>query len=149
MLVPKANGNCLDPARPNKGQVKHIQWYPKMNDIVPRLAGTKYLKVIEVSLRYNNLKYNDRSSCLTTFSCLFGRYGNMTTIWSSTTGDMFQKKMDELFSGMANSYVIADDILIAGFGKHFREHNKILEKVLGICRQWNLKLNKINVYFVV
>ena len=37
---------------------------------------------------------------------------------------------------------IADDILIAGFDKHGRDHNTIMEEILWICKQSNLKLNK-------
>ena len=31
-------------------------------------------------------------------------------------GDMFKRKINELFSGMSNVFSIADDILITGFG---------------------------------
>ena len=34
-------------------------------------------------------------------------------------GDIFQKKIYELFSGMMNIFGIVDDILIAVFEKHF------------------------------
>ena len=57
-------------------------------------------------------------------------------------GDMFQKKIDELFSGMPNVFGIADDILIAGFNELGRDHDAILDKVLSICRQETLKLNE-------
>ena len=55
---------------------------------------------------------------------------------------MFQKKIDELFSGMPNGFDIADNMLIAGFDKHGRDHDEILEKVLLIFTQSYLKLNK-------
>ena len=38
-------------------------------------------------------------------------------------GDMFQKKIDELFNGMPNVFGIADDILIAGFDELGKDHN--------------------------
>ena len=44
--------------------------------------------------------------------------------------DMFQKKMDELFSGMLNVFGISDDTLIAGFNEQGKDHNEILDKVL-------------------
>ena len=55
---------------------------------------------------------------------------------------MFQKKKNELYSGMPNFFGIADNILIAGFKKQGRDHNVTLDKVLRICRQANLKFNK-------
>ena len=60
---------------------------------------------------------------------------------------MFQKKIDELFSGMPNVFSIADDILIACFKEQGRHHYATLDKVLGICRQTNLKLNKAKCLF--
>ena len=55
---------------------------------------------------------------------------------------MFQKEIDEFFSGMPNVFNIADDILITGFDKQDRVNNATFDKVLRICRQENLKANK-------
>ena len=55
---------------------------------------------------------------------------------------MFQKKTDELFSGMPNVLGIADDILIAGFDKQGKDNDEPLDKVFDVCRQTSLKLNK-------
>ena len=45
-------------------------------------------------------------------------------------------------SGMPNVGGIADGILIAGFHVLGRDHDGTLDKVLRICSQANLKLNK-------
>ena len=37
-------------------------------------------------------------------------------------GDMFQKKIDKLFSGMLNVFSIANDILISGFSEQGTDH---------------------------
>ena len=55
---------------------------------------------------------------------------------------MFQKKIDELFSGMQNVFSTADGIFIAGFNKQGKDHNETLDKVLRVCRKANMKLNK-------
>ena len=57
-------------------------------------------------------------------------------------GDMFQKKVNEIFSGMPNAFSIADGILIAGFDEQGKYQNETLEKILWVCRQANIKLNK-------
>ena len=44
---------------------------PTLNDILPRLAGIRYLTLIETSSGYHNLKPDQESSYLTTFSCPF------------------------------------------------------------------------------
>ena len=43
---------------------------------------------------------------------------------------------------MSNVFAIADDILITGFGERDKDHVETLEKVLQVCSQVNLKLNK-------
>ena len=62
-------------------------------------------------------------------------------------GNMFQKKIDELFSTMPNVFSIAGDLLIAGSDEQGRDHNEMLEKVRWICRQSNQELNKDIVLF--
>ena len=56
--------------------------------------------------------------------------------------DMFQENIDELCSGMPNVFSIADDILIAGFDELGRNHNATLDRMLRICREAYLNLNK-------
>ena len=56
-------------------------------------------------------------------------------------GDMCQKKIS-YSQGLSNLFGIADDILIAGFIDMGRDHDATLTKVLTICRQANLRLNK-------
>ena len=74
--------------------------------------------------------------------------GTDTPFRAAPAGDMFQKKIDELFSNMPNVFGIAYGILIAGFDEQVRtNHNKTLEKVLHVCRQVNLNLNKDNCHF--
>ena len=45
-------------------------------------------------------------------------------------GDMFQKKIDELFSGMPKVLSIVDDILIVGFDELGSDHNVSFDKML-------------------
>ena len=70
VLVLKGNGKvwlCLDPARLNEVLIRLVHKGPTLNDIQPRLAGIKFLTVIDASLVYHNLKLNEQSSYLTTF----------------------------------------------------------------------------------
>ena len=98
------------------------------NDILPRLAGMTYLTLIDASSGYHNL--DKWSSYLTTFSCPVSRYRYIRLPFrGALTEDMFQKKIDELFSGMPNVFSIADDILIAGLNGQGKDHDKTLEKV--------------------
>ena len=77
-------------------------------------TGIRNLTLVDASLAYHNVKLDEQSSYLTTFSCQFGRY---RYIWLPSgvapAGDMLQK-IDELFCGISNVFGIADDILITG-----------------------------------
>ena len=45
-------------------------------------------------------------------------------------GDLFQKKIEELFSGMPNVLGIVDNISITGFDDQGKDHYEMLGKVL-------------------
>ena len=55
--------------------------------------------------------------------------------------NMFQRKINELFSDICNVFGIAD-ILIKGCDADGMDHDESLEQVLQRCRQANLELNK-------
>ena len=104
VLVSTANGKeqlCLDPARLNKVFIRPVHRASTLNDILPRLAGVKCITVIGASSGIYNLTLHEASSYSATFSCSFGRY---RYIWLSfevaQVGDMLQKKIDKLLTGI-------------------------------------------------
>ena len=50
--------------------------------------------------------------------------------------------------GMPSVFSIGDDILIEGYNEQARNHDAMLENVLRICRQENVKLNKDKCLFM-
>ena len=131
----------------NKVLIRTEYRSPTLNDILLRVAGVTYPKLIDASPEYHNLNLNKRSSYITTFSCLFGRYRCIRLPFGvAPVGNIFQKKIDVIFT-MPNVFHISDDILIAGFDKQSKDHGETLNKVLRICRQANLKLNKDDCLF--
>ena len=108
-----------------------------------RLAGVTYLTLIDASSGYHNLKLDEKSSYLSTFSCSSGRYRYIRLLFvTAKAGNMFQKNTEDLLSGKPNVFGIADDFLIAGFDKEGKDHDDIWDNVLQVYRQANLKLNK-------
>ena len=104
MVVPEPN-------QTNKVLIIPAHRGPTLNDTLLRLAGVKYLTLIDACSGYHNLQLDERSSCLTTFSCLFGRYRYSGLPFRvAPVGDMFWKKTDELFGSMPNIFGIANDI---------------------------------------
>ena len=45
-------------------------------------------------------------------------------------GNMFQCKIDEIFSDMLNVFGIADDILVIGYDKNGEDHDAAVHNVL-------------------
>ena len=75
------------------------------------------------------LKLDKRLSYLLMFSCPFGRYRySRLPFGAAPVGNIFQKKIHNLFTGMPNAFIIAHDILIAGFDELGKDHNVTLDK---------------------
>ena len=104
VLVPKANGKvrlCLDLARLNQALIRPMHRGPTLNGILNRLNNVKYMSIINVSSGYHNLQLDTKSSYLTTFTCPFGRYQYKCLPFRAVpAGNMFQCKIDEIFSDM-------------------------------------------------
>ena len=64
----------LDPSRLNQALIRPVQSGLVINDIFPKNTNVHHLTLIDTSLEYHNLKLGNKSSCLTTFACQFGRY---------------------------------------------------------------------------
>ena len=65
----------LDLTRLNQVLIRPVQRGPNINDILPRLKGVKYLTLIEESSNYHNLKLDEQSFYLASFSCPFAGTG--------------------------------------------------------------------------
>ena len=150
VLVPKVTGTvrlCLDTAWLNKMLIRLVHRGPTLNDILPRL-NAKYLSLIDVNSGYHNLKLDERSSYLMTFRCQFGRYRyKQLPFGAALTGNMFQSKGDKIFKELLIVFGIADDILVVRYENDGKDHDDILWRVLQICKQVNLKLNKDKCHF--
>ena len=64
VLVQNANGKvwlCLDTTRFYKALIRPIHRGPTLNDILPRLAGFKFITLIHTNSGYHNLKLDKQS----------------------------------------------------------------------------------------
>ena len=151
VLVPKDNGKvrlCLDLACLTQALIRPVHRGPTLNDILPKLNNVKYLSFIDASTGYHILKLDKKSSYLTMFACQFGRYGyKCLPFGAASAGNMFQRKIDEIFNDMQNVFGLTDNILVAGYEGDGRDHDKTVQRVLQRCKQINLKLNKDKCHF--
>ena len=120
---------CLGPVQLSKALITPIHRSPTLNGILPKLTGVKYLMLIDASSGYHNLKLDEKLSYLRTLPCSFGRYGYIRMPFGATPGgDMFQRRIDELFNDIPYVFGIADDFLIARFDADGRNHDVSLEQ---------------------
>ena len=106
------------------------------------------MSIINASSGYHNLKLDMQSSYSTTFSCLFGRYHYNCLLFEAVlAGNMFQRKIDEIFNDIPNVFGIADDILVIGYDRDGAVHDEAVYSVLEWCQDVNLKLNKDKWHF--
>ena len=95
--------------------IKLVHRGPTLNNIFQKLNNVKFLFLMDASSGYHNLRFDERSSYVTTFACQFGKYRyKRQPFGAAPTGDMFQEKIDEIFKKLPNVFGIADDILVVG-----------------------------------
>ena len=112
---------------------------PKLNNILPRLADMKYLPLIDVSSGYHNLKLDGKSSV---FLSIWQALIHTTTIWTSPS---------RRYAPEENRWIIQQHAKCIWFcWWHFhcrfwwtgKDHDEMLEKLLWVHKQVNLKLDK-------
>ena len=82
---------CLDP-KDLKKAIKRNQWYARtLDDILPELAQSKYFTVKDATSRFWHILLDFRSSLLTTFNTLWGKYRWLRMPFGlEVSGDVFQ-----------------------------------------------------------
>ena len=134
IIVPKPNITmclCPGPARLNQVLIWPAYRGPTLNHILPKLTNACYMTIIDASSGYHNLKHDKKSSLLTTFLCQLGRY-RLTRLpfGVAPAGDMFQRKIKEIFKSLLNVFGIAGGILIIGYD--CRDHDRTPRHVMQI-----------------
>ena len=117
--------------RLNEALITPVHRGPTLNDSLPKLNNAQFLSLIDAGSGYHKLKLNERSSYLKTFACQFGRYRYKTLQFGAChTGDMFQRKLEEIFKDLPNVFGIVDDILVVGMVEmimmtHYEEYTQM------------------------
>lgn len=93
------------------------------------------------------MELTEQSSKMTTFWTPFGRYRFVRMPFGIAPAmEIYQRRMNELVSGLEGVEIMADDILVYGKGENneqaLEDHNKNLENLLIRVKESNLTLNK-------
>ena len=107
-----------------------------LNNTLPKLNNVQYMSITDVSSGHYNLKLDEKSPYLTTFACPFGRYWyKHLPFGAAPAGNMFQHKIDKIFSDMPSMFGIADDMLVIRYNKDEVDHDAAVHKVLQQCKK--------------
>ncbi|XP_028415850.1 uncharacterized protein K02A2.6-like [Dendronephthya gigantea] len=138
----KKNGTiriCLDPRDLNKALRRSHHPMRNVESVAARMAGATVFSTLDAKTGFWQLKLDEQSSILTTFSTPFGRYRYLRMPFGiNTASEVYQRTIEQLFTGYPCE-IIVDDILV--WGRDDAEHDSNLEKVMQRAREINLKLS--------
>ena len=144
VCVTKSNGDlriCLDPKDLNRAIKRPHHFTPTLDDVLSKLNGASWFSILDARSGYWNIKLDQQSSLYTTFNSPYGRYRFLRLPFGLVCAqDIFQRKVDETFSGLAGVAGIADEIIV--YGRDRINHDKNLDSVMQRARQTGLKFNQ-------
>lgn len=144
VIIEKPNKSlrlCLDPQALNKCIKREFYEIPSIEDITSKLSGKQYFSVLDFKDGFYQIKLEEESSKLTTFSTPFGYYKFLRLPFGlSLAPEYFQKINYKNFGDIKNTIIYFDDLLIAT--DSLEEHDKTLKKVIERAREKGIKFNK-------
>lgn len=132
VTIIKPNGKiriCIDPRDLNKA-VKR-EYYPMrtIDEIITRMPNASVFSVLDASSGFWQVQLDHESTKLCAFNTPFGRYMfKRLPFGLSSSQDIFQKIMSEMFEDIPGVEVVVDDLLI--WGENREEHDERLIQVL-------------------
>ena len=137
---------CLDPKYLNKA-IKRNQWYARtLDDILSELAQSKYHTVKDATSRFWHMLLDFRSSLLTTFNTLWGKYRWLRMPFGlKVSGDVFQESLDRVLRLVPGVLGIADDIMLHGATENTHDGEVLIK--CETARLNNLSLNSKKMQF--
>ena len=131
---------CLNPTQLNKFIVCPHHDTKLVEDLLPKLSDAKVFSIVDACLLFFIVTLSKKSSCLTTFTTVFGRYRYVRfSSGASLSSDCFQYKMDQTFGPIKQCCGIAADLIIYGYT--LEDHDRVLFIVLDTAKQVDLKFN--------
>ena len=144
VTIIKPNGKlriCIDPRDLNKAVKRDYYPMTTIDEIVTRMPNAKVFSVLDARSGFWQVKLDTPSARLCTFNTPFGRYMfKRLPFGLSSSQDVFQRIMSEMFCDIEGVEVVVDDLLI--WGESDEEHDSRLIQVLERARHRNLRLNK-------
>jgi len=116
VTIIKPNGKlrvCIDPRDLNKTVKREYCLMGTIDEIITRMPNANIFSVLDVSSRFWQVSLNHHSTKLCTFNTSYGRYMfKRLPFGLSSSQDIFQKVMSEMFEDIQGVEVVVDDLLI-------------------------------------
>ncbi len=131
---------CLDPKALNEAIRRPHYPSPTLDDVTSKLSGATRFSKLDITHAYWSVKLDEESSNLTCFGTPFGRYKYLRLPFGiSSSGDIFQQKVNEIFEGLPGIQAIVDDIII--YGQTTAEHDINLRNALSRAQDRGIRFN--------
>ncbi len=115
---------------------------PRIDDILPHLAGNRYFTKMDIRSGYYNIEIEERDKEKTAFSTPFGLFEyNRMVQGAKTSAATFQRCMENVLKPLLYEGCIAflDDVII--YSKTVEEHLEILDQALKLMQKAGLKIH--------
>ena len=132
---------CIDPRDLNNAIKREHYPTQTIEDVVTRMSKATIFSVLDASSGFWQIKLDGESAKLCTFNTPFGRYSfKRLPFGLSSSQDIFQRVMPQMFEDIEGVEVVVDEILV--WGENEQQHDARLVQVLERAQHRNLTLNK-------
>ncbi|UYV76686.1 K02A2.6-like, partial [Cordylochernes scorpioides] len=152
VCVPKKNGKiriCADFKRTLNPFIEDVKYpIPNIDNVLHSFFGKSIFSKIDLSSAYHQILLDEESQKLTVISTHKGLFKYKRLPFGIKSGaTIFQRTMDNIFSGLKNVIIYLDDILIAS--SDVNEHISDIETVMNKLSDFNFSINKEKSLFFV
>lgn len=111
-----------------------------VEEVASQMANATLFSVLDATSSFWQIPLDDKSSLLTTFSTLFGRYRFLRMPFGiNSASEVFQRTIEQIFAGYP-CVIIVDDIIVGG--RTEAEHDAYLKRVLDFLCQKHIERRK-------
>ncbi|GBG66134.1 hypothetical protein CBR_g55478 [Chara braunii] len=146
LFVPKKKEGtlrmCIDYRGLNAITVKNREPLPRIDDLLDRVQGCRYLSKIDLKSGYHQIAIRPEDQHKSAFQTRYGLYEFVVMPFGFCNAPgTFQPAMNRIFHDYLDKFIVVylDDILI--FSRSVEEHVAHLDKVLNLLRQHKYKIN--------
>ena len=143
MAVKKKNTSelriCIDPRDLNKVLMRSHHPLKTVEEVAATIPNATVFSILDAKAAFWHIPLDEKSSYLTTFNTVFGRYRCLKMPFGHNSGsDVYQQTIEQLME-TTPCKIIVDDILV--YGTDTKDHDNNMRIVLDRIREINLSLN--------